>query len=71
MTVAELRETLAAQIRLPDRKGGMFEPTFPVVVAPLDAAPWEAAVEVLDAAVAAGFRNVGFERRPGTAEGAK
>jgi biopolymer transport protein ExbD len=71
MTVAELREALAAQIRLPDRKGGMFEPTFPVVVAPLDAAPWEAAVEVLDAAVAAGFRNVGFERRPGTAEGAK
>jgi len=49
MTVAELREALAAQIRLPDRKGGMFEPTFPVVVAPLDAAPWEAAVEVLDA----------------------
>jgi biopolymer transport protein ExbD len=43
----------------------MFESTFPVVIAPAENAPWESAVEVLDAAVAAGFRNVGFERRPG------
>jgi len=41
----------------------MFEPAFPVVIAPADNAPWEIAVEVLDAAVAAGFRNVGFEQR--------
>jgi len=44
---------------------GMFEAAFPVVIAPAENAPWESAVEVLDAAVAAGFRNVGFERRPG------
>jgi hypothetical protein len=41
----------------------MFEPAFPIVIAPADNAPWEIAVEVLDATVAAGFRNVGFEQR--------
>lgn len=65
--VAELREVLSTQIRAPGRAGGMFEPSFPIVVAPADGAPWEAAVETLDAATSAGFRNVGFERRPGTA----
>ncbi|MFM8639217.1 MAG: ExbD/TolR family protein [Planctomycetota bacterium] len=68
LTTAQLREVLAAEIRLPGRAGGMFEPAFPVVVAPADGTPWESAVEALDAATAAGFRNVGFERRPGTAE---
>jgi biopolymer transport protein ExbD len=63
----ELRASLAAEIRLPGRAGGMFEPAFPIVIAPAENAPWEAAVETLDAAVAAGFRNVGFERRPGSA----
>jgi biopolymer transport protein ExbD len=63
----ELRASLTAEIRLPGRAGGMFEPAFPIVIAPAENAPWEAAVETLDAAVAAGFRNVGFERRPGSA----
>jgi biopolymer transport protein ExbD len=65
LTPGELRATLAAEIRLPGRRGGMFEPAFPVVIAPEPAAPWEAAVEALDAAVAAGFRNVGFEQAAG------
>lgn len=67
----ELRATLAAEIRLPGRAGGMFEPAFPIVIAPAESAPWEAAVETLDAAVAAGFRNVGFERRPGSSGAAR
>ena len=71
LTMPGLREVLAAQIRLPGRAGGMFEPAFPIVVAPADGTPWEAAVEALDAATAAGFRNVGFERRPGIAGGSK
>jgi biopolymer transport protein ExbD len=71
MAPAELRAVLAAEIRLPGRAGGMFEPAFPVVIAPDAAAPWEAAVEALDAAVAAGFRNVGFEQRAGTKESGK
>lgn len=71
LTIPELREVLAAQIRLPERAGGMFEPAFPIVVAPADGTPWEAAVEALDAATSAGFRNVGFERRPGLAGGTK
>jgi len=68
---AELRAALAAEIRLPGRAGGMFEPSFPIVIAPADSAPWEAAVATLDAAVAAGFRNVGFERKPGSSEAAR
>lgn len=64
-TTAELRAALTEQVRSPMHPKGMFESAFPVVIAPAENAPWESAVEVLDAAVAAGFRNVGFERRPG------
>ena len=62
-TPAELRATLASELRGSAHPNGMFQPGFPVVIAPADNAPWEIAVEVLDAAVAAGFRNVGFEPR--------
>ena len=64
-TTAELRAALTEQVRSATHPKGMFEAAFPVVIAPAENAPWESAVEVLDAAVAAGFRNVGFERRPG------
>jgi biopolymer transport protein ExbD len=67
LTPPDLRAMLAAELRGTDHPKGMFEPGFAIVVAPEDNASWEAAVEVLDAAVAAGFRNVGFERRPGIA----
>jgi biopolymer transport protein ExbD len=62
-TPSELRTALANELRGSGHPNGMFEPAFPVVIAPADNAPWEIAVEVLDAAVAAGFRNVGFEQR--------
>ncbi len=62
-TPAELRAVLASELRGSAHPNGMFQPAFPVVIAPADNAPWEIAVEVLDAAVAAGFRNVGFEPR--------
>ena len=63
MRLPELRELLARECRGVGSPGGMFEPSFPIVVAPAERAPWEAAVAVLDAATAAGYRNVGFERR--------
>lgn len=63
-TPPELRAALADQLRGVTHPLGMFEPAFPIVIAPADGAPWEAAVEALDAAVAAGFRNVGFDQRP-------
>ena len=62
-TPSELRAALAVELRGNTHPNGMFEPSFPIVIAPADNAPWEIAVEVLDAAVAAGFRNVGFEQR--------
>ena len=62
-TPSELRTAMANELRGSAHPNGMFEPAFPVVIAPADNAPWEIAVEVLDAAVAAGFRNVGFEQR--------
>lgn len=63
LRLPELRELLARECRGVGSPGGMFEPSFPIVVAPAEDAPWEAAVAVLDAATAAGYRNVGFERR--------
>ena len=62
-TPSELRAALAVELRSNAHPNGMFEPAFPIVIAPADNAPWEIAVEVLDATVAAGFRNVGFEQR--------
>jgi biopolymer transport protein ExbD len=69
-TPAELRAVLASELRGSAHPNGMFQPAFPVVIAPADNAPWEIAVEVLDAAVAAGFRNVGFEPRATVVENA-
>jgi biopolymer transport protein ExbD len=71
LRMEELRELLARECRGVGSPGGMFEPTFPIVVAPAEDAPWEAAVAVLDAATAAGYRNVGFERRNAPAGGAR
>jgi biopolymer transport protein ExbD len=71
MRLPELRELLARECRGIGSPGGMFEPSFPIVVAPAEDAPWEAAVAVLDAATAAGYRNVGFERRSAPAGAAR
>lgn len=68
-TLPELRALLARECRGPGSPGGMFEPAFPIVVAPTDDASWEAAIGVLDAATSAGFRNVGFERPSNRAGG--
>jgi biopolymer transport protein ExbD len=66
-TPAELRAALATERRSPERPAGMFETTFPIVIAPTRGASWEAAVEALNAAVGAGYVRVGFERAaPGT-----
>ncbi|MFM8785740.1 MAG: ExbD/TolR family protein [Phycisphaerales bacterium] len=65
LTLPDLRGALAAECRGTAHPTGMFEPSFPIVIAPADDAPWEVAVSALDAATAAGFRNVGFERMPG------
>lgn len=65
LALPDLRTALAAECRGAAHPTGMFEPSFPIVIAPADDAPWEVAVSALDAATAAGFRNVGFERMPG------
>lgn len=65
LSLPDLRAALAAECRGVAHPTGMFEPSFPIVIAPTDDAPWEVAVSALDAATAAGFRNVGFERLPG------
>lgn len=65
LSLPDLRAALAAECRGASHPTGMFEPSFPIVIAPTDDAPWEVAVSALDAATAAGFRNVGFERMPG------
>ena len=67
LSLPDLRAALAAECRGVSHPTGMFEPSFPIVIAPTDDAPWEVAVSALDAATAAGFRNVGFERMPGRA----
>ena len=65
LSLPDLRAALAAECRGVAHPTGMFEPSFPIVISPTDDAPWEVAVSALDAATAAGFRNVGFERLPG------
>lgn len=65
LALPDLRAALAAECRGTAHPTGMFESSFPIVIAPADDAPWEVAVSALDAATAAGFRNVGFERMPG------
>ena len=71
LRMEELRALLARECRGIGSPSGMFEPAFPIVVAPAEDAPWEAAVAVLDAATAAGYRNVGFERRTAPAGGGR
>ena len=71
MRLPDLRGLLERECRGVGSPGGMFEPSFPIVVAPAEDAPWEAAVAVLDAATAAGYRNVGFERRGAPAGAAR
>ncbi len=70
MTPEELRLALTVECRGPEHPKGMFEPAFPIVIAPSTGTSWQDAVEALNAAVAAGFRNVGFEQRTGAASGA-
>ena len=65
LALPDLRAARAAECRGTAHPTGMFEASFPIVIAPADDAPWEVAVSALDAATAAGFRNVGFERMPG------
>jgi biopolymer transport protein ExbD len=62
MDLPTLRATLREECRGVDHPKGMFEPSFPIVIDPDRGAPWETAVAALDAATAAGFRNVGFAR---------
>lgn len=71
MDLATLRATLREECRGVERPKGMFEPSFPIVIDPDRGAPWETAVAVLDAATAAGFRNVGFARDAGPPGSAK
>ena len=69
-TPHELAPALAAELRGTAHPKGMFEQTFPIVIAPGTGASWEAAVGALDACVAAGYRNVGFDGAPAGAGGA-
>lgn len=64
-TAPQLRRALEAARRDAANPAGALPMDFPIVIAPVNGATWQDAIDALNAAVGAGYRNVTFDQPPG------